>query len=132
MLRSLQGRLERATSRVGRFAVMVVLSIVSGMMFCNQTIATLMCNDLLEKTYEETDAGREELAIDMENSVILIACFIPWTIGCTVPLSFFGVGVEAMVFAFFMYLTPVWYLFGKRLWFKSDVSILRRRSNRQT
>ncbi|MBQ1471913.1 Na+/H+ antiporter NhaC family protein [Eubacterium sp. AB3007] len=117
MLLSLQNRLDKACSRIGRFAVMVIISLVSAAMFCNQTIATLMCNDLMERSYEKDGGSKEELAIDMENSVILIACFVPWAIGCTVPLSFFNVDARCMVFAFFMYVTPIWYLFAKRRWY---------------
>ena len=98
---------------------MVVLSIVSTMMFCNQTITTLMCNDLMEKPYLDGGGSRQELAIDLENSVILIACSIPWAIGCSVPLSFFGVGPRAMLYAFFMYLVPISYLFTKKRWYSN-------------
>ena len=119
MLQTLQDRIGQACTRVGRFAVMVVLSIVSTMMFCNQTITTLMCNDLMEKPYLDGGGSRQELAIDLENSVILIACSIPWAIGCSVPLSFFGVGPRAMLYAFFMYLVPICYLFTKKRWYSN-------------
>ena len=118
MLRSVQERITAACARFGRFAVMIILSFLSAMLFCNQTIATLMCNDLLQKPYLEAGGSKEELAIDMENSVILIACSIPWAIGCAVPLSFFGVGPKAMLYAFFMYLVPIYYLFAKKRWYK--------------
>ena len=117
MLESLQAQLSRACTRIGRFSVIVILSIVTSMIFCNQTITTLMCNDLLEKPYLDGGGSRQELAIDMENSVILIACTIPWTIGVMVPLSFMGVGVESMLYAFYMILVPVWYWFAKKKWF---------------
>ena len=117
MLETLQEKITQACTRIGRFAVMVVLSIVSTMMFCNQTITTLMCNDLMEKPYLDGGGSRQELAIDLENSVILIACSIPWAIGCSVPLSFFGVGPKAMLYAFFMFLVPICYLFTKKRWY---------------
>ena len=114
MLDSLQLRLERACTRIGRFPVMLILSLASAVVFCNQTISTLMCNDLLKKPYLDGGGSREELAIDMENSVILIACFIPWSIGCSVPLAFFGVDFRCLPYATFMYLMPLLYLFTKQ------------------
>ena len=89
--------------------------LASACIFCNQTIATLVCNDLLNKPYEESGATKTELAIDMENSVILIACLVPWCIGCSVPLSFFGVSAVCLPYAVYMYAVPLsWFFLKKR------------------
>ena len=144
LLDELQERLSRACTRFGRFTVMLMMSIVTAAVFCNQTIATLMCCDLLKKPYLEggcsleasatvaeeagcavppadgstvSDASMTELAIDMENSVILIACFIPWSIGCSVPLSFFGADFHSLPFAIYMYAVPIFWLLMKKRWF---------------
>ena len=128
MLDKLQEKLTAACTKFGRFTIMVLISIGLAACFCNQTIATLMCNDLLKKPYlddaktdndsEENDYHiKEELAIDMENSVILIACMIPWSIGCSVPLGFFDVGPKAVLFAFYMWLVPICYWFTKKRWY---------------
>ena len=134
MLDKLQEKLSAACTRFGRFTVMLAISIGSAACFCNQTIATLMCNDLLRKPYfdgaktnytpanqtgEDDYRIKEELAIDMENSVILIACMIPWSIGCSVPLGFFDVGPKAVLFAFYMWLVPICYWLTKKRWYKS-------------
>ena len=117
MLESLQEKLAAACVRIGRFPVMILMSLGVASVFCNQTISTLMCSNLLEKPYLDGGGSREELALDMENSVILLACFIPWTIGWTVPTSFFGVGAEAMPYAVYMYLVPLCWLLTKNKFF---------------
>ncbi|MDO4544727.1 MAG: Na+/H+ antiporter NhaC family protein [Bacillota bacterium] len=118
MLEALQQKLDRACTKIGRFSVMVLISFGSSIVFCNQTIATLMCSDLLKKPYLDGGGSKEELAIDMENSVILIACFIPWSIGCSVPLTFFGVDFTALPYALYMYAVPICYWFTKKRWYK--------------
>jgi len=118
MLESLQDRLHQGCTKIGRFSMMLIIAIGSAAVFCNQTIATLMCNDLLGKPYKDGGGSQEELAIDMENSVILIACSIPWSIGCSVPLAFFGVDFHAMPYAVYMYAMPIIYWFTKRKWYK--------------
>lgn len=151
LLDELQEKLSRACTRFGRFTVMLMMSIGTAAVFCNQTIATLMCCDLLKKPYLEvgrspeasaessaetsdeagcavpsadgstaSEASMTELAIDMENSVILIACFIPWSIGCSVPLSFFGADFHSLPFAVYMYAVPICYLLMKKRWFTGD------------
>ncbi len=119
ILMSLQDRLSEACSRIGRFAVMVMMSIGIAAIFCNQTIGTLMCCDLMKKPYLDGGGTDTELAIDMENSVILIACFIPWSIGCSVPLALLGADFRSLPFAVFMYAVPVCYLFTKKRWFNN-------------
>lgn len=117
MLETLQEKLNQMCSRFGRYAVMLCMGLVSSMIFCNQTIATLICADILKKPYLDGGGSKEEMAIDMENSVILIACMIPWCIGCSVPLSFFGVGAECMRYAVYMYSVPIIYFFMKKRWY---------------
>ena len=119
MLDTLQEKIGNACNRVGRFAIMVAMSIAMASIFCNQTIGTLMCADLMRKPYIDGGGDNTELAIDLENSVILIACFIPWSIGCSVPLLMLGVDFRALPFAVFMYLVPICYLFTKKKWFNN-------------
>lgn len=119
MLESLQQKLSKACTRFGRFAVMIFMSIAMSSVFCNQTIGTLMCADMLKKPYLDGGGSNEELAIDMENSVILIACTIPWSIGCSVPLALLGADFKSLPFAVFMYAVPICYLFTKKRWFKN-------------
>lgn len=119
MLDSLQEKLAKACTKVGRFTIMVLISIGTAGIFCNQTIATLMCSDLLKKPYLDGGGSTEELAIDMENSVIIIACMIPWSIGCSVPLGFFDVGSSAVFYAAYMWLVPVCYWFTKKRWYSA-------------
>ncbi|MGN0721607.1 MAG: Na+/H+ antiporter NhaC family protein [Anaerovoracaceae bacterium] len=130
LLDELQEKLSMACTRLGRFAVMLIMSTCTAAVFCNQTISTLMCCDLMKKPYLDSDssinasveASMTELAIDMENSVILIACFIPWSIGCSVPLSFFGADFHSLPFAVYMYAVPICYMLMKKRWFSGDAA----------
>lgn len=124
LLDELQEKLSMACTRLGRFAIMLIMSTCTAAVFCNQTISTLMCCDLMKKPYLDSNssAPMTELAIDMENSVILIACFIPWSIGCSVPLSFFGADFHSLPFAVYMYAVPICYMLMKKRWFAGDAA----------
>ena len=119
ILLSLQEKLSKACTKIGRFGVMVCMSIGIAAIFCNQTIGTLMCCDLMKQPYLDGGGTKEELAVDMENSVILIACFIPWSIGCSVPLALLGADFTSLPFAIYMYAVPICYLFTKKKWFNN-------------
>ena len=114
MLYSLQEKLASACETYGRFPTQLALGTALACVFCNQTISSLMCASLMKKPYQDGGGTREELALDIENSVILIACFIPWAIGWSVPTGFFGVGAEAMPYACYMYLVPLTWLMTKK------------------
>jgi len=119
MLDGFQDNLGIICRKIGRFPAMVLMSIGLASVFCNQTISTLMCASLMEKPYLDGEGTREELALDIENSVILIACFIPWSLGWSVPTSFFGVGAEAMPYACYMYMVPLCWLLTKKYFVKN-------------
>ena len=119
MMDNQQEKLGNACTRFGRFSVMLMMSVAMSSIFCNQTVGTLMCSDMLKKPYLDGGGTKEELAIDMENSVILIACMLPWTIGCSVPLALLGVDMRALPFAVFMYAVPICYFFTKKKWFRN-------------
>ena len=121
MLKSLLDLLEKGCTKMGRLAITFFVSVATCCVFCNQTIATLMCNDLLTKPYLNTGGSKQELAIDMENTVIIIVGLIPWCIACSVPLTFMGVGIGALPWAFYMYLVPICYFFTKKCWFLNRV-----------
>ena len=117
MLEPVHIALSKSIRRIGRFATQFIFSIAATILFCNQTITTLLAAEALADPYEQTGGNMQELAIDMENSGIVIAGFIPWCLGCKVPLTFMNVGAEAIPYAVYIFLIPLCYLFTKRHWF---------------
>ena len=117
MLEGLLSRITKCCRKIGRFATALILGLASSILFCNQTIATLMCNDLLTKPFLDTGGNQQELAIDIENSTIVVVGLVPWAIACSVPLTFFGVGYGALPWSCYLYLVPLCYLFTKKRWF---------------
>ena len=117
MLENLLSRISSCCRKTGRFFTAFIVGLASSVLFCNQTIATLMCNDLLTKPFLDTGGNRQELAIDIENSTIVIVGLVPWAIACSVPLTFFGASNGALIWAFYLYLIPICYFFTKKRWF---------------
>ena len=122
MLDGVQDIIKKGSTRFGRYLMTLVVGTLSCVVFCNQTIATLMTNDLMTKPYLDTGGSRQELAIDMENTLIVIAGLVPWAIACSVPLGLFGMSIAALPFAFYMYLIPICYIFTKKKWFNDAVA----------
>lgn len=115
MLTPLQDIAVTASTKTGRFFITFLTSLVTLAVFCNQTISTMMVNNIVKKTYDGSDGGETELAIDMENSVILLAGLVPWTIACTVPLEFMQTGYGALPYSLLLYMIPICYGIRKKI-----------------
>lgn len=91
--------------RLSSFVTVVFISILSGAVSCNQTLAIMLTQQLCKDIVPD----RQKFAIYLENSVVLIAPLIPWSIASGVPLSSVGAPVTAISMAFYLFLVPVCY-----------------------
>ena len=112
-LEPMQQKAEVLAGRIGSFPAMIVVSTLTAMVLCNQAVTSILSEQLLRRCYDD----REELAMDIENSGILIAGLIPWSIACSIPLAMLGAGSGALLYALLLWLIPICYLFTKRLFY---------------
>ena len=108
-----QNRIGRLADRIGLFPSMLIITLCSASVFCNQIIGIMMCNDLLTKSYKERGRSKEELAIDIENCAITLPALVPWCILIAVPLAILGVGHQAVPYGVYIYAIPLITLIGK-------------------
>ncbi|MFY9313685.1 MAG: Na+/H+ antiporter NhaC family protein [Tepidanaerobacteraceae bacterium] len=93
--------------RSSNFAAVLVVSIITAALSCNQTLATML-------TYEITNnivPDGKQLAIYLENTVILVSALIPWSIAAVFPLSTVGAPTSSIIYAVYLYAVPLWNLF---------------------
>ena len=114
MLSGVEGALRRLCGRIGRFPAMVLTSIAMACVFCNQTIGIIMCRQCMGGNYPDTEQGRIELMLDIENSVVTLSGLVPWCIACSVPMGMLGIDVRSLPFACFLYLIPLCWHFQLR------------------
>ena len=96
---------EKLARRRGRFAASAAVSLGAGMIFCNQSVAIVMGNQLLRRCYTD----HNEQAVDMENSGIVLSALIPWNIACSIPLVMLEVNERAIPYAVLLYMIPLVY-----------------------
>ena len=116
VLSPLEARLDRAAARLGRLPVMLGTSLAVAALFCNQSVAVLLSHQLLHKSYPD----REELAMDIENTGIVLSAVVPWSIAASVPLAMLGSGAEALPYALLLWLIPLCYLPTKGWFYPND------------
>ena len=112
-LEPMQQKAEALAGKIGAFPAMIVVSTLTAMVLCNQAVTSILSEQLLRRCYDD----REELAMDIENSGILIAGLIPWSIACNIPLAMLGADSSALLYALLLWLIPICYLFTKRFFY---------------
>ena len=114
MLSSVEGALKKLSGRIGRFPAMIIASLGVCMIFCNQTIGIIMCRQCMGGNYDDDEAGRTQLMLDIENSVVTICGLVPWCIACSVPLRMLGCNAASLPFAAYLYLIPICWAVSQR------------------
>ena len=101
------GRLSRRTSS---FFAMLVTSVLAGMIACNQSLTILLVHQLCR----ELHADPSDAAIDLEDTAVVVAPLVPWSIAGAVPLSAVGAPGVSVLLACYLYLLPVWRLIKRK------------------
>ena len=98
--------IEALAARTTPYAAMLCTAIVGGMVACNQSLDTILTHQLcLGLKRDDSD-----YALDLEDTAIIVAPLIPWSIAGGVPLSAVGAPMSAIWFAVYLYLLPLWRL----------------------
>lgn len=92
---------ERATP----YIAMLCTSVVAGMIACNQTL-TIMLTHQLCSALEPNE--HQAAASNLEDTAVVIAPLVPWSIAGAVPLASVGAPTSSILFACFLYLLPLW------------------------
>lgn len=101
---------KREYSRYSIFLMTSLVSTISGMLGCNQSIAIIMTENIMRDAYERFNEANLQMAIDLENSAVPIAGLIPWSIASIVPATTVGVTpLDYIPYAFFLVAVPACY-----------------------
>jgi len=103
LLEGLRQRVAVLSRRLTPFGGMAVISVLTNMIVCNQTLSTMLthqlCRDGLQDPYR--------MALGLENSVVVIAALIPWSIASAVPLAAMGAPAASIAAACYLYFLPL-------------------------
>ena len=106
LLNGLKSKMGSVSRKITVFGTILMTSMVAGMVACNQTLATM----LVDQVCKDLEPDQQRFAIDMENSVIVTAPLIPWSIAGAVPLASVSAPLVSIGAAVFLYLLPIWHL----------------------
>ncbi len=103
-LEAIQTHMTVLSQRITPFGTIIATSIITSMISCNQTLATMLTHQLCQSV--EPDPQR--LAIHLENTVIIISALIPWSIACSAFLAIIDAPLASVILACYLYFIPLW------------------------
>ena len=98
MLDGIQQKIEHLSGKISSFCAILVVSVVTSMIACNQTLPSVLTHELCGHLVE----NRERLALALEDSVVVVSALVPWSIACAVPLDSVGAPVSSVPLAFYL------------------------------
>ena len=103
LLDGLCARVTALGERTTPYFAALVTSVLAGLVACNQTLTIILVHQLCAPSRED----REAFAVDLENSAVVIAPLVPWSIAGAVPLATVGAPTGSLLLACFLYLLPL-------------------------
>ena len=106
MLVLMKKYLKEFSKKTSNYFVIFLSSIISGAIACNQSLGIILTYELCEELED-----KQNMAIILENTIVLLVGLIPWNIAMAVPLKTIDIGLMSGLFAFYLYFLPLWNLF---------------------
>ena len=110
LLDRVKGAIGRLAKRTSPFCAMLCTSALAGMVACNQSLTILLVHQLCRDLRHDPS----DLALDLEDTAVVVAPLVPWSIAGAVPLSAVGAPGVSVLLACYLYLLPIWRLVFNR------------------
>ena len=105
LMNNIKHHLTALADKITPFGSTLLTAIITIMIACNQTLAVMLTCELCDEVVPD----KETRAIYLENTAIILAPVIPWTVACTVPLTSVNAPTISVVAACYLYFLPIWH-----------------------
>ena len=85
----------------------MITSVITSIVACNQTLAIMLTDQLCG----HMEKDKKRFALYLENSAVVIAPLVPWSIAGSVPITSSGAPAVSLAAAVLLYLIPLCSLF---------------------
>ena len=104
LLDGIKHKIEAISKAATPFAATLAAAVGASAVACNQTLAIMLTHQLCDKIHSD----KSTFAITLEDTVVVTAALVPWSIASGAPLASVGGPVSAIPFACFLYILPLW------------------------
>lgn len=104
LLKGIQSHIRALSEKITPYGSVFFTSVLTSLVSCNQTLATMLTHQLCQSEVKE----KERMAVFLENTAVVMAPLVPWSVAGAVPLSSVGAPTKAILAACYLYLLPLW------------------------
>ena len=104
LLDGIKHKIEAISRTATPFAATLAAAVGASAVACNQTLAIMLTHQLCDKIHRD----KSTFALTLEDTVVVTAALVPWSIASGAPLASVGGPVSAIPFACFLYILPLW------------------------
>lgn len=104
LLDGIKHKIEAISKAATPFAATLAAAVGASAVACNQTLAIMLAHQLCDKIHGD----KSTFALTLEDTVVVTAALVPWSIASGAPLASVGGPVSAIPFACFLYILPLW------------------------
>ena len=111
----MDGWLNRARSQRQLTQSTLLVSILANIFGCTQTIAIVLAGQIMDPYYGaiarknnmQKEQANEQLALDLEDTAVVIAPLVPWNIASLIPSTILAIGPGFIPYAVYLLLLPL-------------------------
>ena len=96
----------RMTGWIALLLMMLCTAALTSLIACNQTLTIMLIHQVCDGTMDKP----EDAAIGLEDTAVVVAPLVPWSIASAAALAAAGAQARSILFACFLYLLPLWSL----------------------
>ena len=104
LLDGIKHKIEAISKAATPFAATLAAAVGASAVACNQTLAIMLTHQLCDKIHRD----KSTFALTLEDTVVVTAALVPWSIASGAPLASVGGPVSSIPFACFLYILPLW------------------------
>lgn len=106
LLVSMKQYVAKISEKATPFGATCLIAAITSMISCNQTLAIILSHQLCRNI----EPDKEKMALYLEDTVVVMAPLVPWSIAGVVPLTTVGAPSASVLFACYLYILPLWQL----------------------
>ena len=110
LLDSFEYMIERLARRTGAFRATALVGLLTTGLSCNQTLSIILTRQLCAHAQH----NRREMAMYLENSVVLLSAVLPWSIAFSMCGLTLQQGPEIIPFALYLWMVPLYWCLRSR------------------
>ena len=110
LLDSFEHMVEALAERIGAFRATALVGLLTTGLSCNQTLSIILTRQLCAQAQH----NRREMAMYLENSVVLLSAVLPWSIAFSMCSLTLQQGAVIIPFAIYLWMVPLYWCLRSR------------------